>query len=292
LSGFGVCNQGRIGYLGKNSDIYLELLFGVVRAGAVLVPLNWRLAVAEIGAIIADAGISVLFVGPGFEAVPEALDQRATLHCISMEGASEVWPDFAVWRDTQSLDDHIPSGEPEDTVIQMYTSGTTGMPKGVELSNRNILALMIAAEDGGCGTILPNDVGVMCMPASHVAGTAIGLLGLAHGSTVIVMAEIDPAASGAGTILPPDAHDPALGKLRSCGKPYPGFDLRIVDPTGQPVPTGEVGEIVMRSATVMKGYWNNPEATRAAFFPDGWLRTGDAANMDDDGYVYVHDRIS
>jgi long-chain acyl-CoA synthetase len=56
-------------------------------------------------------------------------------------------------------------------------------------------------------------------------------------------------------------------------------------------PTGEVGEIVLRSATVMKGYWNKPEATSAAFFREGWLRTGDAAYLDSDGYVYVHDRV-
>jgi acyl-CoA synthetase (AMP-forming)/AMP-acid ligase II len=359
LAGFGIRHQDRIGYLGKSSDLYLELLLGAARAGAVLVPLNWRFAAPEIDTILADAGISILFVGPGFEAVPEELDQRNTLRCISVDGASGLWPEFLDWRDAQSLDDQMP-GEPEDTVIQMYTSGTTGRPKGVELSNRNILAIMTAAEDGGWGAILRNDVGLMCMPASHVAGTAVGLIGLAHGSTVIVMAEFDPAAlieaipryhvtslllvpaaililvqhpssasadfssvrsliygaspiaeallerartafgkaglwhlyglteaSGGGTILPPDAHDPTLGKLRSCGKP----DLRIVDPAGQPVPSGEVGEIVLRSATVMKGYWNNPEATRAAFFPDGWLRTGDAAYLDDDGYVYVHDRV-
>jgi acyl-CoA synthetase (AMP-forming)/AMP-acid ligase II len=97
--------------------------------------------------------------------------------------------------------------------------------------------------------------------------------------------------AGGGTFLSSAAHDPALGKLRSCGKSYPGFELRIVDPDGKPVAAGEVGEIVIRSPAVMKGYWNNPEATRAAFFPDGWLRTGDAAYMDDDGFVYVHDRI-
>ena len=88
----------------------------------------------------------------------------------------------------------MPPGEPEDTVIQMYTSGTTGIPKGVELSNRNILALMVAAEEGGWGKILHTDVGLMCMPASHVAGTAVGLVGLVHGSAVVVMAEFDPAA--------------------------------------------------------------------------------------------------
>ena len=309
LSGLGIRRQHRIGYLGKNSDLYLELMLGAARAGVVTVPLNWRLAAPEIGAILADAGITTLFVGPGFEAVPEALGLRETLRCISIDGASGVWPDFVAWRDTQSLDDQMSAGDPEDTVIQMYTAGTTGMPKGVKLSNRNILAIMIAAEDGSWGAILPNDVGLMCMPASHVAGTLIGLIGLAHRSTVIVIAEYDPAvlveaipryhvtwlvlvpaailllvhhpssegadfssvhaliygaspiaealveqaraafcnaglwhlyglteASGGGTILPPDAHDPARGKLRSCGKPYPGFELRIVDPPASRCP--------------------------------------------------------
>jgi fatty-acyl-CoA synthase len=98
-------------------------------------------------------------------------------------------------------------------------------------------------------------------------------------------------ATGGGTILPPEAHDPARGKLRSCGLPYPGFELKIVDPIGEPVPVGEVGEIVLRSAAVMKGYWNNPAATAASLFPGGWLRTGDAAYMDDEGYIYIYDRI-
>src|SRR5207245_8216619 len=122
LAGFGVRPQDRIGYLGKNSDLYLELLFGAARAGAVLVPLNWRLAVPEIGAILADAGISTLFVGPGFEAIPEALDLRETLHCILTECAGGAWSDFIAWRDTRSPDDQMPSGKPEDTVVQMYTS--------------------------------------------------------------------------------------------------------------------------------------------------------------------------
>jgi fatty-acyl-CoA synthase len=363
LSKLVIQRQSRVGYLGKNSDLYFELLFGAARAGAALVPLNWRLAVPEIGAILADAGISALFVESGFEAVPAQLD-LPNLHLISMKGANPVWPGFIEWRDMQSSDYQMLSGEAEDTVLQMYTSGTTGLPKGVELSNRNVLSLMVAAEEGGWGAILPTDVGLISMPASHVAGTMVALIGLAHGSTLVVLSEFKPAeateaitrygvtwlvlvpaailllvqhpaseaadfssirsliygaspiaealveqarvvfrnaglwhlyglteASGGGTILPPDAHDPQLGKLRSCGKPYPGFELQIVDPSGQPVPTGEVGEIVLRSATVMKGYWNNPEATRASFFPDGWLRTGDAAYLDTDGYVFVHDRV-
>jgi acyl-CoA synthetase (AMP-forming)/AMP-acid ligase II len=98
-------------------------------------------------------------------------------------------------------------------------------------------------------------------------------------------------ANGAGTALSPEAHAPERGKLLSCGVPYPALELRIIDDAGQTLPPHKIGEIVMRGPMVMKGYWRNPEATRAAFTADGWLRTGDAAYMDEDGYVYVHDRV-
>jgi acyl-CoA synthetase (AMP-forming)/AMP-acid ligase II len=68
-------------------------------------------------------------------------------------------------------------------------------------------------------------------------------------------------------------------------------EVRVVGPLGDSLPTGEVGEIVIRCAAVMKGYWNNPEVTRAAFFAGGWLRTGDAGYFDSDGFLYIHDRI-
>jgi acyl-CoA synthetase (AMP-forming)/AMP-acid ligase II len=68
-------------------------------------------------------------------------------------------------------------------------------------------------------------------------------------------------------------------------------ELRVVDPLGETLPTGNVGEIVIRAAAVMKGYWNQPEATRATFFDGGWFRTGDAGYFDADGFLYIHDRI-
>jgi acyl-CoA synthetase (AMP-forming)/AMP-acid ligase II len=89
----------------------------------------------------------------------------------------------------------------------------------------------------------------------------------------------------------PEFHDPALGKLRSCGRPYPGIGLRIVGPTGEDVPRGRIGEIVLRHDCVMKQYWNKPKETRAAFLPGRWFRTGDAATMDEDGFVYIQDRV-
>ena len=95
---------------------------------------------------------------------------------------------------------------------------------------------------------------------------------------------------GAGTFLANADHDPAKGKLRSCGVAWPGVELKIVAADGGEVPRGDVGEVVIRSPVVMKGYWNKPDATAAAI-RDGWMRTGDAAYRDEDGYVFIYDRV-
>jgi long-chain acyl-CoA synthetase len=95
-----------------------------------------------------------------------------------------------------------------------------------------------------------------------------------------------------GSITQLDDHDPA-GRpelLRSCGKPYPWVELRIVDDAGRDVPVGTIGEVWTRSAQNMAGYWRNPDATAATITDDGWLKTGDAGYTDGDGYVYLHDR--
>ncbi|MGH6798534.1 MAG: AMP-binding protein, partial [Roseiarcus sp.] len=95
---------------------------------------------------------------------------------------------------------------------------------------------------------------------------------------------------GAGTFLANADHDPAKGKLRSCGAPWPGVELKIVAGDGAEVPRGAVGEVLIRSPVVMKGYWLKPDAT-AASIRDGWMLTGDAAYMDEDGYVFIYDRV-
>jgi len=94
--------------------------------------------------------------------------------------------------------------------------------------------------------------------------------------------------------LPPADHEPDSPnkhRLRSCGVPGPGVELRIVGDDGVDCETGAVGEILVRSPQVMKGYWNMPEATAEAIDADGWFKTGDAGYVDADGYVYIHDRV-
>jgi fatty-acyl-CoA synthase len=102
---------------------------------------------------------------------------------------------------------------------------------------------------------------------------------------------------GAGTALQPEDH--VGDRLRSCGKPYPGLDVKIFDGNGKEVKTGEIGEIVIAGPTLMKGYWNKPDATAGAikanrsFFggEKRWFYTGDAGFFDKQGFLYIHDRV-
>jgi long-chain acyl-CoA synthetase len=91
------------------------------------------------------------------------------------------------------------------------------------------------------------------------------------------------------TSLAPEAHVP--GKLLSCGRPVPGVELRVLDAMGNDVKQGEVGEVAVRGAGVMRGYWRQPEATAAAIDANGWYRTGDAGWLDGDGDLFIYDRV-
>ncbi|MCG8443529.1 MAG: fatty acid--CoA ligase [Caulobacterales bacterium] len=358
----------RVTYLGKNATAYFELLMGVSKAGGVTCPVNWRLAPPEIAYILNDARTRFLFVGPEFAGlIPALRSQVAALeHVLVTEGHGEH-RNYADWRDSFSAADPAVPRAREDDALQLYTSGTTGRPKGAVLSNRATLTAFQRYKD----TPRPEwnrwtaeDVSLVAMPCFHIGGTAWGLTGVAYGATGVIMREFDPSkvldfmeehrisklflvpaamqiivnqprareidysqlkymiygaspiplgllkqcmdvfqcgfvqmygmTETAGTIvvLPPEDHDVAGNeRMRSAGKPLPGIEIAVIDAQGRPLAPRHIGEIATRSDMNMSGYWNLPEASAQVLSGDGWLRTGDAGYLDEDGYVYIQDRV-
>ncbi len=185
----------RIAYLGKNSDIYFELLFGAMKSRVVMAPVNWRLAGPEIAFIVNDCKATVLFVGPEFvEQARKLAGQLPHVQTImTTEGGAEEWPDFAAWRDTHSDAPPPVRVERSDIAIQLYTSGTTGHPKGAMLSHANMMGLAWeGAEQPEWNTWSSGDVTLVAMPVFHIAGSGIGVVGIFRGVRAIVVREFDP----------------------------------------------------------------------------------------------------
>ena len=149
LKALSVKPHERVAYLGKNSDIYFELLLGAMKANVVMAPVNWRLAGPEIAFIVEDCKAAVLFVGPEF--VEQVRGIQAQLPSVRVfmttEGGAPGWLDFAAWRDAQSGDDPKVPIDAKDIAIQLYTSGTTGKPNPVTKtpSSSNMSLIWIAA---------------------------------------------------------------------------------------------------------------------------------------------------
>jgi long-chain acyl-CoA synthetase len=358
----GVKPQARVAHLDKSTDLFFELLFGVAKANAVIVSVNWRLAAPEIVHIINDAEAEILFVGEEYVPVIEKVrDELRTVRKIVVFGRHAAWESFEAWRDRHPATDPRLPTKPTDTAVQFYTSGTTGLPKGAELINRNFSAMMpLWTEEWLLAPGVPN---LVCLPMFHIGGAGWGIAGLFAGATNHVMREFVPAqiletiqrerlqvmllvpamilfllqapqiratdlsslrlivygaspipaellkqamkvfpcgfqqvyglteTTGAITLLPAEDHDPNdARKLLSCGYAQKGVELRIVGDDGKDLPAGAVGEIAVRSAQIMGGYWRLPEATARAIHGD-WFLTGDAGYLDDKGYLYIYDRV-
>lgn len=356
--------QSRIAILDKNAPSFFEILFGASKINSVLVTVNFRLTTTEIIYILDDADVEILFVNEEFlPAIAPLKDKLPYLKkIIVMRGTSS--DEYNQWLDSKGSD-HTPRLKirPDDGCVQMYTSGTTGHPKGVELSHQamlnaanvgmdvwpflqdqgsKVLATMplfhiaasnlciaafnvyAAAEivrdislDTLADTIADHGISLVPVPATLIhqmlrqdnirtkdfsalkdmliAGSGIATelireaaevfecgFALSYGSTEMC---------GGVTYLGPDACTFDAGeKLKSAGKLLNNCEIRIVDNEGNDLATGETGEIVVRSNRLMNGYWKRPEATAEAI-KDGWFYSGDAGYFDDEGYLYVVDRI-
>ena len=357
----GVKPGDRVGHLAKGNDDFFVLWFGCLKAGACLNPINWRLAPPEVAFIANDAGAQVLVAGADFAGMVAGLraDIPKVHTVIQFEPGHAEWPDFRGWLSQYPATDPMRVSAPDDDVIQLYTSGTTGLPKGVMLTEKNYAALFASATQAWA-KFDAGDAAMVAMPLFHVAGANMGMLGLLQGAMTVVLREADPTeilktiarhqvkqaflvpalinmvlqhpdlpatdisswrkiyygaspisepvlreaqaklgcdfmqlyglteTIGIGTFLSPEAH--AEGRLRACGRASPEVEIRVIV-DGRSAETGEVGEIEIRSAGVMKGYWNRPDATAEAINAEGWFRSGDAGFLDADGYLHIHDRV-
>jgi acyl-CoA synthetase (AMP-forming)/AMP-acid ligase II len=184
----GLKKGDRIAWIGKNSDLYFCLFYGAARLGVVMVPVGWRLAPAEWAFIVNDTQARLLFTGPGFEDVGAALDGQIP-HVERIISNIEARAEIAAT--ARQLFD--PAG-PDDAVLQLYTSGTTGNPKGAVLSNRNLFGLRKHANEAELAYTKWDDdeVVLVAMPCAHIGGTGLGIMAVASGLPAYIMAEFTP----------------------------------------------------------------------------------------------------
>ena len=199
LVALGVGEGDRIVYVGKNAPEYFELLFGAAKLGAVNVAINWRLKPAEVCFIADDTGATVLFVDQEFASIIPDLQgslKAAVAFVVLGAAAAEELPGtrhYEAW-----VGDHDPSdpghlGRPEEVAFQLYTSGTTGLPKGAMLSNASMHGLNEAGH--AMFGIDENSINLVGLPTFHIGGAGYALVGMAQGCHTILMRDFDPAGA-------------------------------------------------------------------------------------------------
>ncbi len=366
LQAMGIKAQDRVAYLDKNAPEYFTLFFGGTKLNAVSVAVNWRLAPPEMEYILNNSEAKVLVIGEAFLEHLSQMELQLGNNVVVIGDAGDTgYPTFEQWIAGQSEHDPNAPISADDTCYQLYTSGTTGLPKGVEITNRNMLH-MLEQTLAGPLAITSDAVNLVCMPLFHVSGSGWALGGVYAGAESILLRDVElqeilqvmqnhrithsvfvPAVlqfllaqpnirdfdfsalqaivygaspiteevlvgaiktfgadffqvygltettAGITQLLPED-HDPGGPRahlLRSCGKAVVNHEIKIVErETGEVLGDNEVGEIWIRGPQVMKGYWNNPQATQESITADGWFKSGDAGYLAD-GYLFIHDRV-
>ncbi|MDT0262130.1 long-chain-fatty-acid--CoA ligase [Jatrophihabitans lederbergiae] len=375
LRATGIEVGNRIGYLGKESEHYYTSLLACAKVGAVLVPVNWRLTPREVDHILGDSGAQLLMFDDEYREVVERirteLPQLRELVCLDLGGDSDHGQGLRDWSAGFDDSDLPPVTGFDDAVVQIYTSGTSGLPKGVVLANRSFFTLPTAMSAAGVAWIdwLSTDVNLITLPGMGIAGIGWFMHGFSAGATNVIMRMFEPqeavrlvrawgvtttfaapamlqlmldergvdnstfasfrkiaygaapiseallsrcievfgcelaqiySSTEAGSVavcLPPAVHTLGNPLLRAAGRPCPGNELKIVpvtsapEATGEPAAPGVIGQVCIKTPAAMLEYWNNPAATAAAL-QDGWLHMGDLGYLDDDGYLFLCDRIN
>lgn len=183
----GVGPGDRVAVLDKNVDRFFEIWLGAAKCNAVIVPVNARLASPEVAYIVKDSSAKVLFVGEIFAPLVEQV--RGELQ--NLKAVIVINEHYEAWRNGQDWSDAVTSGALDDVCMQLYTSGTTGHPKGVQLSNRNILSGM-SDTLAAWGHWSSHDVALVAMPLFHIAGCGVGMLSLVAGLRIVLVREFVP----------------------------------------------------------------------------------------------------
>ena len=340
----GVSEGERIAYLGPNRPELLELLFACSRVGAIFVPLNARMPAKELRVFVNQAEPRLLFSDE------ELLD---TAHA-SAESRCEV---RALERPTVEGSVKSSPSASDRPVLIAYTSGTSGIPKGVVLTNDALLANAINAR--AVFELSSTDQVLTAVPMFHVGGMNILTTpALIAGATVTVHRRFDPGSflreiararptltltvpplslaiishdewsssdlsslrlvligstmvpdevmlpwfdrgvpvcqiygltetCPTATVVPPED---AERRRLSAGRPVASCEISIIDPNGDELPRGQIGEVALSGRTVFREYWRNPDATAGAFL-GSWFRTGDAGYIDEEGFLHIVERL-
>ncbi len=360
----GVRPGDRVAILLMNGSEFLESFFAVAKIGAVIVPLNWRLVADELGFILKDSGAKTLIFGEEFAGAAVDLHAggaaKTDIERWIFVGSPTNQPDFAenyaeVHQRGSTAEPDIGAAE-EDLLYIMYTSGTTGLPKGAVHTHNSAawacMNILASAE------MRFKDRYLNGLPLYHVGALTPATVAVYAGQTSILMRAFDPVRTwkliaeekvtsmlavpamlnfmlqvpdldkmdtstlrwimsgaapvpvtlieayqklgieihqvygltescGPGCIIGPDD---AMARAGSTGHAYFHTDVRIIDEAGADCEPNVPGEVLIRGKHNMKEYWNRPDATKEAL-KDGWLHTGDIAIQDEDGFVYIQDRV-
>ncbi|HTW34698.1 MAG TPA: long-chain fatty acid--CoA ligase [Rhizomicrobium sp.] len=361
LQGLGVQRGDRIAVLANNSDRYLECYYAIFWIAAVLVPLNTRLAVAELEYQLADAGVTLFLFGAEFETHVAKLRAKLDFRSVALDGPSPSAD--KTYEDLMARAAPVPETEGPDNELAaiFYTGGTTGVAKGVMHTHKSLSAM--ATNLVMSLQVDEDSVALHSAPMFHMADIAVWTMTQVAGTHVItprfdedamfdliarhsvshiftVPTVIDrlarhPRAATAnvsslkmlgygGAPMPPAVLEnarerfrniafgqgfgmtemPAISylspkwhrkganpeKLKSAGAAAYGYQLKVVNEADEELPRGEIGEIVGRGDNLMAGYWNRPEATAEAL-RGGWMHSQDVGFMDEDGAIYITDRL-
>lgn len=365
LFNLGLERGDRVAIYAKNSNQWVEALFGLAQVGFVSVTVNYRLTAEEVAYIVENSGAKAIICDASTERNSSEVKEKIhrLKHVINQEFFEKSISDFK----SQVSNPQPAIGNPQfaDAAMLLYTSGTTGFPKGAVYTHGSLLIGMLvhahaiasrqthrvmlpsplysaagiagiycAVYVGSRISLINYDVETACatierdkITFTNLVPTTIQMLLASDISQKYDLSSLEVLLYGgssipenvlreamrrfprcgfrqtfattetgcAGTVLEPAEHRAALENparkhlLQSCGRPQTNVDVAIVDENWNFLPAGTIGEIAVRTEANMRGYWNNDEAT-AAVLRDGWLRTGDMARRDREGYFYLADR--